>query len=236
MSYVKNRRIAAIAVAAGLLALTGCGSRSDASNPYGPIGGIPGGVIGGCIPINSQIGFTGTNAYFDAYNIRGGVIPGSNQALGQMSVTTAAAGGPYQRQGSDGTISMNVVPQGGINTGYNTGYNPGYNTGYPYYPQNPYPNPYMQPAGGASVTGFIALSPLVQGDISMRFGNGMVGTGYAYPYTQPGVVNPYAPPIANVCVSGIAIDIGHTYQGYTLYGGQVYLYMNNTQHGYVLYF
>ncbi|HCM40558.1 MAG: hypothetical protein A2070_00430 [Bdellovibrionales bacterium GWC1_52_8] len=219
MKDVNKRRIAAIAAGAGLLALTGCGGQAN----NGGVGGIGGGLIGGCIPITAQIGFTGTNVYYDSSNIRGGLIPGTNQAIGQISVTTAAAGGPYQRQGSDGTISMNVLPQGVVAPQYP------YNTGY-YPPVNSY-----QPQGGASVTGFIALSQLVQNDIMMKFSNGMTNTGYAYPYTQPGVVNPYTPQIPNVCVSGVAMDVGHTYQTHMLYGGRFYLYMNNTQNGYILY-
>ena len=40
--------------------------------------------------------------------------------------------------------------------------------------------------------------------------------------------------VQQVCVSGIAIDAGHYYT--TIYEGHVYLYLNGTQHGYVLYF
>jgi hypothetical protein len=41
-------------------------------------------------------------------------------------------------------------------------------------------------------------------------------------------------PTQQVCVSGISMNVGHYYN--TIYGGNVYLYLNNTQHGYVLYF
>lgn len=286
MKRNKQRRIATAVALFGTLAtgalISGCGSKSSspvASVP-GPVApGVPG-VGAGCIPINQPIPFTGTNNYFSWVNIVGGQIPPNvqsqfrGQAQGAMIVGGNAAGGPYGRQGPDGSISLNVTPAGtqlgGIYPAPGQQY-PGYGVpqGYPsQYPTNPtapagyYPptgyNPYFgQAPGQANVTGVIQISPAVQNQIyatmSQRLGinAGMPypGTGYpsnyggyyfpgqpgTYPGQTPGYPQqPYMPSTAQqICVSGISMDLGHYYN--IVYNGSVYLYLNGTQMGYVLY-
>lgn len=232
---MKNQSYKRIAAALAILLsgplLTGCGS----SEPDAPVAAAPAPVTPGgfgpgmCVPISSQIGFSGTNVYFDSANIYGGMVPGM-QAIGQMTVGTGGAGGPLMRSGVDGTISMNVT-----NT-QTAGVAPG--------------TPGMMPgmtmmgtgtgSGMVSVTGFVQISPQTQQDIMYQAQIGRIpvgGVGYAGmvpgAMPQPGVMPGMAAP-TQLCVSGIAMNLGHYYN--TIHSGHVYLYMNNTQHGYKLYF
>lgn len=71
----------------------------------------------------------------------------------------------------------------------------------------------------------------------MPYGYGGYGapgmtTGMPYGYGAPGMTMgmPYGG--GNVCVSGVAFDVGYSAQ--TLYGGAFYLYLNDTMHGWVM--
>lgn len=196
-----------LAMASALL-VAGCGKSNTSSSSMNPIPGTIGtGLTGRCVPINSsQIPFTASNIYFSSVNIRAGMIPGSG-TIGQVLVGGAAAGGPYQRSGVDGILSMSITPIAAV-----------YPTTTPVSGANTGPTV-------ASAAGFVSISVATQRDIVYKFGN---LSGYN-PYTTG------ATPVANYpCVSGIAIDVGHYYN--TIYGGNVYLYLNNSQHGYALYF
>lgn len=224
----RKKHIAAAIALAGTLVLTGCGS-----DPKTRTGGIGGGLNSGCIPITAQIPFRGTGIQFDFANIVGGripIVPGAysqyaGQTKGQMAVGGAPVGGPYQRSGVDGTISMAINQSG--QAGQPAGAFP---------PTNGYPTGTY---GAASVTGFVQISSMTQNDIrnQVQMGNIPIGTGTNYnpstpgTFPQPGAPGTYA---GNICVSGIAVDLGHHYN--TIYGGHVYLYLNNTTHGYALYF
>jgi hypothetical protein len=90
-----------------------------------------------------------------------------------------------------------------------------------------------------NVQGTLQLSYLVIQDIMARFaGNGGVPTvqnGYPNYYGQQGGNFWFPQPgQQQVCASGIAMNVGHYHT--TVYGGQVYLYLNGTDHGYILYF
>lgn len=223
------RRTAAALLIGVTAALTGCGKSGSGSSGVGtlPGGQYPGGgPIGGgpigngaCVPITTPIGFQGNNIYFDSANIMGGLIPGIRQQFGQMGVGVGGGSGPYYKQTAEGTITMNI---------YN-GQN-GYGNGYP----GPFPGS-QTPQGvsqSAQVTGTITLSQAVIADIMYRFG-GIQQPPYPNPYP-----NPY--PQQQVCVSGIAMGLGH-YNTY-LYGvgnpttSGVFLYLNRTNHGYRLQF
>jgi hypothetical protein len=122
----------------------------------------------------------------------------------------------------DGFISMNV---------YSQQYNQGAYPPYPGYPTGTAPSPYpstgMGQAQTASVTGFLQLNPATVQDIAFKFSGGMGG------YTQPGYFpQPGYPQQQQLCVSGIAMNLGHYYN--YIYGGAVYLYLNGTNHGYVV--
>lgn len=231
-------RLAGLVSLVGLSALSiGCGARNTGIYQQPTIPGYPGGttpgIPGGCMPISQMIGLSAQGVYFDSANLVGGRIPSSAQTIGQVVVTGAQGGGPYQRSGSDGAISLNIISGQGT-------------TGMPYngYPQGTYPSPYgYNPYQGtqqlATVTGAIQLSQLVMQDISYKAQMGMWG-GSAYGGTgyNPYGYNPYAPmPTSGTmgpCISGIAFNLGHYYT--YLYGGYVYLYFNGSQSGYTLYF
>jgi hypothetical protein len=239
MKRTKIQRMVAVIAVAGLPLLTGCGSSSPSNN--GGVGGVPGaqfpGVPGGCVPITAQIPFTATNIYFDWANIVGGTIPQSGQSVGQIVVGGSPTGGQYQRSGVDGTISMNIMPSQQVA-----------GSPYPTYPTGTYPIPGQYSTGYgagynsklANAQGFVQISAQTQQDIMYRVqmgqiqipgytgGYGYPSGGYGYPYPQPGTQQ------TQICVSQIAINVGHYYS--TIYGGNVYLYLNGTQHGYVLYF
>jgi hypothetical protein len=195
--------------------LTACGSdnANTVTNPN------PGGFgLGGCVPINTQIGFNGANNEFSYTTIKAGTIPattfGFGGTHGTLTVGGGAAGGPYQRSGVDGSINLNVIPLSGA---------PG-TTG----------------SQLVSTNGVLSISALTQSDIMYHF----TGSSTGFPnggFPNPGTGTGFPQNGQNICVSGIAIDLGH--YGYTLYGGNVYLYISvNGQQGlsgyqgYALYF
>ncbi|MEK7690058.1 MAG: hypothetical protein AAB425_03460 [Bdellovibrionota bacterium] len=240
----ENKRLNAllVAFAAGTLLLSGCGSGEDEvpaeESPVAPAPSDapappveppppppPPPAAAPCVAINSaQIGFTAVDIYYDWANIVGGSLPanGSTPAItyGTVAVATTAAGGSYSRTGSDGTLSMNITQSTTAATSPFSGYS-GYPTGYPYSS-----NSYTTPTSGlsavkAAATGYLSINSLVQQDILYKAQMGQIS----------GVT---ATTVDQICVSGIAINMGHYY--YYLYGGIVYLYLNNTTHGYKMYF
>lgn len=237
--------ISAVAVAT-LPLLVGCGS----SSPTAGVGTVPGaqypgypGAPGGCVPISAQIPFTATNIYFDWANIVGGSIPQSGQSVGQVMVGGSPTGGQYYRSGVDGTISMNIVQS---QQGFG-------GTPYPTYPQGAYPVPSQYPSYNtgynnklANATGFLQISGQTQQDIMYKVQLGQIqipgfSGGYGqypmqYPNQYPGQFPGQYPGAQQnqICVSQIAFNVGHYYN--TIYGGNVYIYLNGTQHGYILYF
>jgi hypothetical protein len=61
-------------------------------------------------------------------------------------------------------------------------------------------------------------------------------TGYMPGYSSfygSGYSNPYGTSMNQVCVSGIALQ-GYLYGSVPAYAGNAFLYLNNTQHGWVL--
>ncbi|MGK5085914.1 hypothetical protein WDW37_21710 [Bdellovibrionota bacterium FG-1] len=223
---------APILVIASLAVSTGCGKSDPAANPGTP-GAVPVAPIGTpltpvpttCVPINAQIPFTATNIYFSSVNIVGGAVPGETQAYGQVMIGGSPTGGPYQRTGVDGTVSINIMPSQQANVptppvgimpynGYGTQSN-------------------LQPPSLANANGFVAISAQTQADIMWQFGGG----GTQYPNYNTGYLPQPTLPVnqaQQVCISGIALSLGHYYN--TIYGGHVFLYLNNSQSGYKLYF
>ncbi len=246
MSRLRDKRVAIGLAIAAVAILTGCGRSSDPGIPVPGVGVIPGAGYsypGGCAPLNGPIGFSGSNIYFDRVEVTGGAIPPiarhpqfSGQTVGQMTVSVGGAGGPFTGSGVDGTISMNVMPNG-VPTGY---YQPGANY-YPGYVAPAY-SPYSPPAPTtANVTGSITLNPTTANMIMTQMGGYTYGTGtgvYPYPgYPNTGYPNigyPYnygtAPTVQQVCVSGIAIWVIHRENIIT--SALAFIYINGTNHGY----
>jgi hypothetical protein len=254
----KNQKMIAIALAIGGAAtMAGCGASSP---PPAIAGAIPGATtaagVGTCVPVNNIINYTLTGAYFDAQNIVGGPLGNYSSApvgtsmvssggvTGQLTPPPAVQSvgglaGPYTRTNAEGdTITMSLTP--GTTTVATTPY-----AGYP---NNTYPVPsgygYGVSAGTAqssvNATGQLLIGAYDQGQILLQMstvlGYGGYNNGYN-PFSTTGVpgtttTSPYG--TTGICVSGIGINAGH-YQS-TLYGGWVYLYMNNTSHGYALQF
>lgn len=210
----------------GVAVLSGCGKSNPVTPTVVPAGTTTGLVSGGCVPINTQIPFTGTNIYFDWMSIIGGSIPlgatsaYAGQTVGQMVVGGGVVGGTYSRSGIDGTISMNIVPQttGTVTTiGTTIGS--------------------LQPSTMATVNGAISISTATQQDIMYQIGgtyNTLGTTIGTIPGTVPGTIS--GTTVAAVpCVSAIAMDL--QYYNYQIAGGAgVFLYLNNTSHGYILWF
>lgn len=238
MKRVNRKKIATALAILSLPLLTSCGGSNNPPPGAGGVGGINNGLLGpgGCMPINTpQIGFQGQNVQFGIYNIRAGRVPYVGD-FGQVVIGAGGMGGPYQRTGSDGTLSINVQQTPQMNPQYP-------NTGYP---NTGYPSTTTGFNGPVNITGYLSINQLVQNDIIRQFGGysglnaplpNYPNTGYpntGYPNTgYPNTGYPNGQ-MQLPCVSSIAIDVGN-YHG-MLYGGKVYLYLNNTQHGYTMFF
>jgi hypothetical protein len=175
------------------------------------------------MPQQGVIGFTGQNVYWDGRQIRAGFIPGHAQAFGQVYTGGGGVGGPYQRSTGEGSISMSIQQNplmGGM-------------PGWP-----------VQPGFGGSATtaqiqGMVQLSQMTLQQILTIFGGGGGWNGGWNGWQQPGIVQPGFPQpgmMPQTCVSGIAVDLQWSPQGNVLYDGWVYLYLNNSQNGYKMYF
>ncbi len=231
MKHVNKRYWTPILVLASLLVSTGCGKADPNANPApgatGPVAPIPGALTPlptACVPINAQISFTATNIYFSSVNIEGGNVPGMTQPYGQVMIGGSPTGGPYQRTGVDGTVSINITPvqSAAVPPVPTIGYTGNYGN-----------QSALQAPALANATGFVAISPQTQADIMYQYGGAATQYGYG---NQGYLPQPTLPvnPAQQVCISGIALDLGHYYN--TIYGGHVYLYMNNSQSGYKLFF
>jgi hypothetical protein len=224
------KRVVTAAAVFGMAAvLAGCG-RNEPINPGIP--GLPGhpGFPGGgaCIPLaagfgfgqQGTIGFSGQGVHWDGRVLKAGAIP-RQQVYGQVITGGGGAGGPYGRSTGEGSISMNI--QGGGQMGFPL---------QPGFPQQP-GFPGVGSATTANIQGMVQVSSTTMNLIMSQFG-GFQNTGFQQPGYMPG----YYPqqPQSQVCVSGVAIDLQWNPQANMLYGGWVYLYLNNSQNGYRLYF
>ena len=146
MSNGKYLRASAVIAIALTAFLTGCGSNPNTVNTAAGLTYN----AGGCISIEGQIPFTGTNVAFDGAWLRAGVVPNTGMSYGNMVIGGAVTGGKYQGSGPSGQISMNVVPLQTAQTGY-------YQTGY---------------GTSANMTGYLVLSEAVKQSIRLMFTSG----------------------------------------------------------------
>jgi hypothetical protein len=205
MNRVNTRKFAlALAILTMAAFISGCGSQTPVGAPTA-IGAGVGSTYGtgGCMPISQPIGFTTQGGFIDSINVRAGQIPAVDpyvpgQVFGQVMVTAGAAGGPYMAPNNQ----LTIAPDGSVS-------------------MNIIPNnmgvgsPYASAMGTtATMTGTVTVSAYKQQLVMQSFG------GYNYSYTpQIGTNMP-----TSICVSGVAISLSHN--GYNLYGGRVYLYLN----------
>ena len=258
MKNQAKRLTKAIAIALMGLAISSCGRTNGAANnvPQNtPVGAnsffnFPGGNIpitgGGCAPITGPIPFTAQGIYMDWANIIGGFTPMTSTPIGQVVVGGGAVGGgQYNGSGSDFSISMNVIPMNGFANMPYAGYPnqsmfgmPGWGTQnqFMWGTTGMYPfgfNGMNQGNQLVNATGFIQLSQLMIQNLVYLAQMGQLpiaGAGVNTGFQQgifPGnmaFINP-----SQICVSALAINVGHYYS--TIYGGYVYIYFNGTNVG-----
>ncbi len=252
---IQERIAIALAALAIPVLVGGCGKKDAGSTTsnntqpgyyYGPNGSPYINGTGGCIPLSNlmsgqPIGFQINGAYFSGVSLVGGYMPRTGQSVGQVAIGGGGSGGPYSRTGVDGSLSMNIQA-GGI----------AYGSNYPYtnYNNQPYMNygGYQSPTQ-ATATGVLQISQATLQDMLYQSGGQYANywggsqpygtipgsfpnnSFYPGPFQQYGYGNGNA---SQVCVSGLSFDLG-VYQQ-TFYGGYVYVFLNNTSHGYALYF
>ena len=205
-------------------------------------------IIGGLIPLTAQsvgqmaIGGTPTNGAYNRTGVDGTIV---------MNITPANQAYPY------GPNTGQPAPPPGAFSPQQGPFGPASTPGNYYGPQGSYG------AGEtANATGYLHISEITQADIAYQVQSGRIqlsgvglpnqpglppgppGAPGSYPYN--GAPNGYsggtpyggqgssAALIPQLCVSGIAINAGHYHE--TIYGGNVFLYLNNSQHGYILFF
>jgi hypothetical protein len=251
MRRLTLNKVAPALAAFCLAILSGC-QQAQPVIGGGGYGGLPGMGAGGCVPITSPISFTAQNIYQDYARLIGGFLPYSGgQPIGQVMVGGygMAGGGAYpggyggytyaSQNGSDGYITM-TLSTGMYGMGYGQMQIP--YQGYPYQNAAPYPNaggfnqiPWNGSSGYVpgswnpntmSAMGSLQLSQLVIQDIMLQSQMGMFGYG-----GMGGMGYGMGP-----CVSGISFQLSKWDQTGMIYNGNVYLYLNGTQNGYVLYF
>ncbi|MEK6578891.1 MAG: hypothetical protein AABZ55_06665 [Bdellovibrionota bacterium] len=250
MKVFSISRIAIALAVATAVTISGCGTNNGAPLPggYGSPGmpGYPGYGGGGCLPVNMPIGFTASGVQMSSIYWNAGMVPGyapsGTVVIGGGAVTQPPVyGGVGQLQGAGISGSVTIS----VNSGQ-------YGQPQPY-PGQPYPQTYPYGGGMTTMTGTVSISQIEQQSIMYEaqsgayggynpYGTGYPTTGYPttqpYPGTYPGSVPmPGMPQSGMVCVSNIAIGNAHVYgSGLPNLAADVYLYMNNTQHGHVLHF
>lgn len=255
MSSNWKQRIASVLAVASALALNACGNSGN-SGGGAPVvaggGNYSGASAVGCARIDGPIGFQITNAYVDSANLVGGNLPYAprNYNNGISYVTGQVVNGPYASRPNSryGRVYASIVQ------GLNYPYNSQWGGAYPYqsYPNNTYSCQTGNCAYGgsphqATVTGTIWISGTeIYQQILAESGSYVGGSGvYSYGnsgfFTYPGVGYQAYPQYSIPCVSHVAVNLGKMDPiGYNspgeLYGGDIFLYMNNSASGYVLHF
>lgn len=166
---------------------------------------------GQCAPINGLIPFTGEGIYRDSSRIVGGKLPFSAQTTGKMEISNGAYLGGINQGEAQGAAYGRAGSDGTIRileTKIQT-IEDGYSR-----------------QAAVNIQGTIEFSYLVIQDIMARFSGAFTLNNEHFWLSQSGQ--------KEVCASGIALDIGH--ERAMVYGGKVYLDLNGTNHGYVLYF
>lgn len=255
MGSAKAKHIATAMALFSIPFLTGCGSNQTSTPPPGavpnPIGVMPPGVAA-CVPITSQIPFTAVNIPYDGtYRI--------NVQLGQAVVGGAVGmGGPYQAQNpfNGSSVSMSITPAQAMAPQTPYPAYPGYQgyqgyQSYPGYTGLAYGSSDLHIQGPVNISGFVQLGASDINAILTYVQSGMIQIpGVAIPPVAPVTptpgypIMPILPPTPaalpnpqSICVSAIRIAALDVQLDTTrMYNGDVYLYFNHSQHGYILAF
>lgn len=244
---MKRNKLSQYATAVAIASLAGvmsaCGSSSGSSAPgIAGIGGVGGTAsnTGGCVPLTTTMSFSATNAYIDSANIYA-VPSGTTGGIGTTgtmttyvsaggAVATTLGNGVYSNTWnsavSDAYVSMTV-------NNYNTGYSTTVPSGYGYTIPTPtigtgYPYGAVGSSAYESLTGSLQFTSLrwetLIYEFQSEYGYGGVGTTGTIPTVG-------ATTIPNVCISGVALSVGH--YNNLLYGGNILLFLNNNPSSYI---
>jgi hypothetical protein len=210
---MKTNRLAVALAISAIPLLTGCGSSGNSSGDI-PASGYttqctPSGCIqvpinGGCIPLSQPIYFAGSNTQI----YYPGVIQAGQIPYGGTYGTMSVSASAISSSGGYTVSSVSAGSQMNMSI-YSGGYG----------------------STTASISGGLQLSALIQQQIAyynQGIGSYTGANGYLPWAASPGYYG-----TNSVCVSGIAIQ-GYLYQTVPAFQGNVYLYLNNTQHGWAL--
>jgi len=229
------RHAARLAIAALPLALAACGA-AEPTQPTNKVGGTTGSVgtvpTASCVPITQQIPFTATNAYVASRKLYAGAIPGYGSVGTVLVGGTVASGGVYQGIGLDNSVlSLNLTSTSGQST---TTSSYGYGA-YDWLAYQSY----------ATASGFLQIGTTLQQQAALLVQLGQIpitgltsgAIGYTSSWTTPSATMPTQTVSINpsqLCVSNLAISVNIHPTYNTLYIGDVYVYLNNTQHGFTV--
>jgi hypothetical protein len=212
---MKTKKLAIALAMSTISLLTGCGS--SGSSPAASIG-------------SQQIGcaqWSGSVCTVPIYAGTGGCVPlstpiyfaGSGQLLGNV-----LAAGVIPNYGSFGSLSVSPSPISSVGgTTYTS------TSGLSINVANAYSG------STTSVSGSLQLSQAAQYNIALSAQNGIYPTYNNSTYTPWGNSSYYGGgyTASSACVSGIALQLA-PYTSVNGVYGYAYLYLNNTQHGYIL--
>jgi hypothetical protein len=235
-NHTRVRQAARLWVAALPLALAACGA-AEPTQTNTRVGGTSGSVgslpTASCVPMTQQIPFTASNAYVASRKIYAGTIPSTGSVGTVMVGGAVGGGGTYQGVGLDNSvISMNLTPTSGQTT-TGSAY-----TGY---------TDWLAYQSYATATGFLQIGTMLQQQAALLVQLGQIpitgltsgAIGYTSTWTTPSATMPGQTVSINpsqLCVSNLAFTLNiHPYYN-TLYIGDVYVYLNNTQHGFTIEF
>jgi hypothetical protein len=202
MNFSKINSWSVVITAIGLSFLnTGCGSSSNTTSTLSGTASTTGLTSTGCAPITGIIGFSATNAYVDSANIY--AVSGKT---GSITVGTASAAGGSWGNTWNTSVSDAYVYMTPANTVATTSsYYYGSAGAYPYSVGSfsPYYSSYYSSSNYMTLSGTIQLTSARLAVVESELGSANTG----------------------VCVESIAIAVGH--YNTELYGGWIYLYLNN---------
>jgi hypothetical protein len=206
---------------------------------------------GACVPLQNNITFSGTGVTVDSANIYAGQMPPNVAFVGGRQFGQMSMGGPQTAipAPSNGQVppnqqQMQPYYSGNTYSGYDMIYpgttiqlkfTPANQSGQPVnngYPQNGYQQQHTGPSSVANISGVLTLSPQTQQEIVYAQNGGALAYQNGGQYNQNGQPGQPVQGNSNVCISNIALNLGQN--GVSGVYGEIYLYLNNSSHGYVV--